>query len=242
LSFYIDYSTFISIPTQRMAQGQAPPPKLIKMKDIIVLGGSYAGVSTAHRLLKQAGKMHAFKITMVSPNSDLYWNMASPRGVLPNQLKDEDLFQPIAAGFAQYPVGCFEFILGAAKAVDLEAKTVEVSGPDGHRSLGYDLLILATGSRTKDGSPFKALNSTEATKRAVHDMQIRIGKAQSIVIAGAGVTGIEIAGELGYRYGKEKQVVLVSLRKPPVCAIIVEAQEITDPSALADCKYLNAVE
>lgn len=59
--------------------------------------------------------------------------------------------------------------------------------------------------------PFKNLSSTEKTRDALHDWAQRIGSAQSIVVAGAGATGIEVAGELGEEYGVsgKKQITLV---------------------------------
>jgi len=194
------------------------------MKNIIILGGSYAGVSTAHRLLKQATKSGVtvtFKITLVSPNTHLYWNMASPRGILPGQFSDEQLFQPIAEGFKQYPGSRFEFILAYATALDVEAKTVIIShsGEATHgdapthgeeKVLEYDYIILATGTHTRGDAPFKGLGSTATTKSALHDFQARVEKANSIVIAGGGVTGVEVAGELAFMYGRQKEITLVS--------------------------------
>lgn len=55
--------------------------------------------------------------------------------------------------------------------------------------------------------PFKNLSTTEQTKAALHDWAKRIEAAESIVVAGAGTTGIEVAGELGQEYaatGKKK--------------------------------------
>lgn len=192
-----------------------------KMKSIVILGGSYAGVSTAHRILKQANKSATaatpFKITLVSPNSHFYWSMASPRGVLPGQLTDEQMFQPIAAGFKQYPASRFEFILAYATALDVDEKTVTISDESNsqavERALDYDYLILATGSNTRNKTPFKGLGSTEATKTALHDFQARIEKAKTIVVAGGGVTGVEAAGELAFQYGPQKEIILVSNMK-----------------------------
>ena len=79
-----------------------PGLKALTMKHIVILGGSYAGVSTAHRILKQAAKTGPLKITIVSPNTHFYWSMASPRGVVPGQIPDEKLFQPIAPGFSKF--------------------------------------------------------------------------------------------------------------------------------------------
>lgn len=176
------------------------------MKHIVILGGSYAGVSTAHRILKQAAKIGPLKITLVSPNTHFYWSMASPRGVVPGQITDDKLFQPIAAGFNKYPSSQFEFILAKAESVDFESKTVGITGGE---VLDYDDLIIATGSRTTNHTPFKGLENTEDTKNALHTFQSEVTKAKNIVIAGAGVTGVEAAGELAFEYGHDKIITLV---------------------------------
>ena len=182
------------------------------MKHIVILGGSYAGVSTAHRIFKQASKTGPVKITIVTPNTDVYWNMAAPRGIIPNEFDDEKLFQPIAAGFKQYPASQFEFILAKAKSFDVDSKTVDVCSSDGNsRSLNYDFLILATGSSTHGNIPLKGLESTEATRDALHEYQLQVKKSKNIVVAGSGVTGVEVAGELGFAYGKDKEIILVSI-------------------------------
>lgn len=61
--------------------------------------------------------------------------------------------------------------------------------------------------------PFKGMGSTEATKNALHDFQARVKKAKTILIAGAGATGVETAGELASVHGKQKQMILVRLTR-----------------------------
>lgn len=187
-----------------------PSLKSEAMKSIVILGGSHAGISTAHRILKQAPKTSPFKITLVSPNTHFYWNLASPRALV-GQLTDDELFRPIAAGFSQYSSTQFEFVVGSAESLDVEAKKVDISTSTGARNLDYDYLILATGARVKGGLPMKGLGSTEATKDALHTYQDQVKKSKKIVVAGAGVTGSEVAGELGFTYGRDKEIILVSL-------------------------------
>jgi apoptosis-inducing factor 2 len=206
-----------------------------KMKNIVILGGSYAGISTAHRILKHAGKTAPFKITLVSPNTHFYWSMAAARGLVPGQISDEQLFRPIAEGFEQYPVRIFSlplflslhlstltdskfvqvnqfnFVLGSAESVNVETKHVRISGSTGTSTLDYDFLIIATGSRAKGDTPFKGVGSTEDTKAARHGFHARVEKAKTIVVAGGGVTGCETAGELAYEYGREKEITFVGL-------------------------------
>jgi len=181
------------------------------MKNIVILGGSYAGITVAHKVLKQAASIGSLKVTLVSPNSHHYVNMASARGAVPDEFADEQLFQLIAPGFAQYPSSQFEFIIASAESLDIKAKKVEISSVTGHTWLEYDILVLATGTRTKESSPFKGVGSTEATKAALHDLQKQIEKAKTIVVGGAGVTGVEVAGETKYRYKGSKEITLVSM-------------------------------
>lgn len=190
---------------------EAPPDpnlKSLAMKNIVILGASFAGVSTAHRILKQASKLAPFKITLVSPNTDIYWNLAAPRAAI-GVYGDEKVFQPIAPGFKQYGDE-FEFIVGTAESFDVQAKAVKLV--DG-KILEYDFLILATGSRTKEITPFKGMGSTEETKKVLHAFREKVKESKTIVIAGGGPTGIELAAELAFEFGKKKQVQLVSLHR-----------------------------
>ncbi|KAH6850835.1 hypothetical protein B0I37DRAFT_122674 [Chaetomium sp. MPI-CAGE-AT-0009] len=189
-------------------------------KTIVILGASYTGIPIAHYLLKHtAAKAKDLKVILVAPNTHLYWNVASVRGILPDMLGDDKLFFPIAPAFAKYPSDQYELVRGVAERVDPDRNIVEVRGNDGSaRTIQYDDLVIATGSSPKNGMPFKNLSTTEETKDALHDWAQRIASAKSIVVAGAGATGIEIAGELGQEYAVtgKKQITLVSDQELPL--------------------------
>ncbi|KAF4627072.1 hypothetical protein G7Y89_g11081 [Cudoniella acicularis] len=187
-----------------------PTLALRTMKTIVILGGSFGGISTAHRILKQSAKTGPVKIILVTPNTHMYFNIATPRAIVSGQFADSQIFEPIAAGFKQYSDSQFEFILATAESLDIENKKVNITSESGSRALSYDILILATGSSQKGDAPFKGRGSTEATKDALHDFQARAKKANSIVIGGAGTTGVEAAGELGFEYGLSKKIILIA--------------------------------
>ncbi|KAH6632684.1 hypothetical protein F5144DRAFT_259555 [Chaetomium tenue] len=144
-------------------------------------------------------------------NSHFYWNLASVRAIIPGQIKDEQLFQPLQAALSRYPTESWELVIGSASAADFDAKTVEITLPDGAtRTLPYHQLVLATGARSPSpDTPWKAPGTYEQTLVSVHDTAARVASAQHIIVGGAGSTGIEVAGELGYEYGKTKQIVLL---------------------------------
>jgi apoptosis-inducing factor 2 len=94
-------------------------------------------------------------------------------------------------------------VLGTAEHADFAAKTVAVqTAASGPRTISYDQLVIATGSNTaaKD-IPWKAAGTYEELLTALHDTQQRVAAAKSIIVAGAGATGVETAAELGYQYG-----------------------------------------
>lgn len=62
-----------------------------------------------------------------------------------------------------------------------------ISTASGERKQTYDILVLATGSRTKGDVPWKSsLAGYEATRDGLHKMQAQVKAAKSIVVGGAG--------------------------------------------------------
>lgn len=181
-------------------------------KTVVILGAGWAGLPLAHKLLKYTlPKAKAgLKVIIVSPNSHFYWNIAAIRGVIPGAIPDEQLFLPFEPGFAQYSADNFEFVLGKAERFDPERNTVEVAKNDKtQRSISYDQLVIATGSQLRNNLPFKPVGTHEETLAALHSLQKQIDVANSIVVAGAGPTGVETAGELTAAYGGEKDITLI---------------------------------
>ncbi|KAL4945483.1 hypothetical protein BDV06DRAFT_230855 [Aspergillus oleicola] len=182
-------------------------------KHIVIVGGSMSGLSTAHQILKQTSR-NQVRVTLVSRDTHFYWNIASPRAVASaTRVQDSDIFASIPEGFAKYPEGQFEFVLGLATGLDAAAKVLCVGGEgvDGlEKQISYDVLVLCTGSDTKTATPFKSRGSTEATKKALHDYQKRIKAAKTILVVGGGPTGVEVAGELASEYGSEKKIILAA--------------------------------
>ncbi|KAI0192083.1 hypothetical protein EV127DRAFT_54870 [Xylaria flabelliformis] len=171
-------------------------------KKIVILGGSYGGVSTAHYLLKHAipklPDPKSYQVVLVSTSSQAWCRPAAPRALISDTMFAQDkLFVSIPKSFAQYPTGSFVFEQGTATALDHENRTVSVLLTKGDEvQIPYHALVIATGASTI--SPLlgltgdeKALKSTWATFRKA------LLQAKHIVVAGGGASGVEVAGELG---------------------------------------------
>lgn len=167
-------------------------------------------------------------------NSHFYWNLGSVRAVIPGQYTDKDLFKPIADALKKYPAESYELVIGSAEGADFDAKSVRVATPAGERAISYDQLVLATGSRTpSDDVPWKAHGSYEEAVALLHATTDKVKAATHIVVAGSGPTGVELAGELGYEYGKTKEIILISASDKLVNG------DITAPAAANELKKLN---
>lgn len=150
------------------------------------------------------------KVVLISPNSHFFWNVAATRGIILGEIPDDQLFLPIEPAFSQYPSGNFELLLGTAEAIHPETNDVLVGTNAGDkRTIHYDQLVIATGSRLASNLPLKPLGTHEMTLAAWTQLQQTVATANDIVIAGAGATGVEVAGELAAKYGAAKKITLI---------------------------------
>ncbi|KAJ5351692.1 hypothetical protein N7452_000666 [Penicillium brevicompactum] len=170
--------------------------------DIVVIGGSFAGLHIAHSVLRDVPDA---KVTLVNPSSNFFWNIAAPRIVAkPTAFRPNEYLLPIKDAFASYRPDAFEFIPGIATAIETSAKTISVKPNEGEaKTLSYDYLVIASGSTTSatNGSltgtsiPFKQSNHDDMAQ-LIEAAQGHIAGAKEIVIGGAGPIGVELAGEL----------------------------------------------
>ena len=168
-------------------------------KDIVILGGSYGGVSTAHYLLKHTiPHLLDHKVILVSPSTQVICRPACPRAMISDELLPQDkLFVNISAVFEQYSKDQFRFVHGAATILDHSSHSTTISLHDGTAEvLRFHTLVIATGASTP--SPLLGLNRDETHLReSWKSFRQALPPVKSIVIAGGGPAGVETAGELG---------------------------------------------
>lgn len=96
-------------------------------KTIVILGAGLASIPVAHYLLKYtSNKTKDLKVILVSPNTHLYWPIASVRAIVPDMLDDDKISLPLAEAFAKYPSKNFELVQGKADKVNPVGNTVDV--------------------------------------------------------------------------------------------------------------------
>jgi NADH dehydrogenase FAD-containing subunit len=187
--------------------------------DVVVVGGSYAGLHVAHSVLRDVPDA---QVTLINPSTSFFWNIAAPRIVAkPKAFRTEQYLLPIKEAFAGYRPDAFRFIAGTASAIDTTAKTVSVNSNGGATAaVPYDYLVIASGSTTSATSgsltgtsiPFKQSNRDDM-EELLQAAQGHISGAKEIVIGGAGPIGVELAGELAEaveQSGSKASITLVS--------------------------------
>ncbi|KAI8628439.1 FAD/NAD(P)-binding domain-containing protein [Xylariaceae sp. FL1651] len=176
-------------------------------KQILIIGGSYAGVSTAHYLLKHVipklPDRESYQVVLISTSSQTMCRPAAPRALLSDtQFPQDKLFVSIPASFVQYGPDSFIFKQGTATALDHENRTVSVhlamtnDGSSTEVKITYYALVIATGASTP--SPLLGFTRDEAVlKSSWAAFRKALPNAKHIVVAGGGASGVEVAGELG---------------------------------------------
>lgn len=196
-------------------------------KNIVILGGSYAGISTAHYLLKHAipclPHPETYKVVLISPSTEAMCRPACPRAMISDDFFAQDkLFVSIPRLFEQYPSQNFRFEQGSAINLNHDSRTVIVSSAtqQTEKTVEFHALVIATGASTP--SPLLGINRDTETLRANWaSFRNTLSTAKSILIAGGGPAGIETAGELGEYLNGRAGLLKCKLENPKVAITVV---------------------
>jgi NADH:ubiquinone reductase (H+-translocating) len=188
--------------------GVAPVPQ--QRKQIVILGGGFAGMKTAECLEQELHTNSSAMITLISETNALLFTpmLAEVAG---STLEPSHISTPLRSSLRRT-----EFIRGRVNAIDLENRNVVLASdsPTGQLVVPYDHLVLALGSVSnylgmanieKLAFNFKSLLDAIRVRNRVIEMFERADRepdaAQraallSFVIAGGGFAGVELAGAI----------------------------------------------
>ncbi|NMH60858.1 NAD(P)/FAD-dependent oxidoreductase [Alteromonas ponticola] len=185
------------------------------MKKIVVVGGGAGGLELVTKLAKSLGKQQQAEIILVDKSRTHVW---------------KPLLHEVAAGVIdKYSDGVdyrmhavkhrYRFELGEMKSLNAELQSITLSAlndEDGHqilpeRSLNYDYLIMALGSKSNDfNTPgvkehcffLDSLVQAERFHKALLNQLLKINndatdnRVLHVAIVGGGATGTELAAQL----------------------------------------------
>ena len=173
---------------------------------LVIIGagfaGMYAALSAARLRDIQGVSPEELEIALVAPEPTL---VVRPRLYEP---KPETLTAPLLDVLRAIDV---VYVQGSAETIDSKSRTVGIVAAKGtKKSLSYDRLVVATGSRlfrpnipglTEHGFSVNSLDDAIALDKHLHSLAKRpaVNGRDTVVVAGGGFTGIEAATEMPSR-------------------------------------------
>ncbi|GAA4958902.1 NADH dehydrogenase FAD-containing subunit [Nonomuraea thailandensis] len=180
------------------------------MKNIVVLGGGYAGVMCAVRLALRTRKLDV-SITLVNPSERFTERLRMHQVAAGHELADFRIPELLGERVT--------FVRGWATAIDTARREVTVDIGDGSRTLPYDKLVYALGSYTDtsvvpgaDDHAHTLNGSRPARSMALHLASLA-ENGGTVAVCGGGLTGIEAATEIAENH-PSLQVSLISTEQP----------------------------
>src|SRR5271154_5913534 len=188
---------------------QPAKPAMPEPKHIVILGGGFAGMTTAQNLEDVFGADRSVTFTLVSETNALLFTpmLAEVAG---SSLEPSHISTPLRTSLRRTQV-----IRGRVSEVDLEGRRIQVAVEGGGvRELVYDQLVFALGAVSNYldlknvqelAFDFKSLLDAIRIRNHVIDMFERADRETDLemrrelltfVIAGGGFAGVELAGAL----------------------------------------------
>lgn len=230
---------------------------------ILIVGGGAAGLELATRLGNKLGKSRLAEINLIDSRRTHLW---------------KPLLHEVASGSldtgrealsyrAHSSENHYYFHLGTFHSLDVKAKTLELSPLLDHhgkqllpaRTLDYDYLVLAVGSRGNDFgiAGVREHCFTLDSAQEAEDFHLSLlnrflqfsetaqtGERVKIAIVGAGATGVELAAELYSTVDRLEQFGVHKIHHDSLAVTLIEASDRILPflpKSLADkaCKTLT---
>lgn len=178
-----------------------------KQKNIVIIGAGFSGILTAQHLEKRTSRLKNISITLIDKNP--YFTMRTEiHAAATGRGKPENITYNLAETFADSPN--VSFFVDEVTDIDFSEKVVKGTV----NQYSYDYLVIAAGSRPnffgipgaeentlpfwtyEDALALKAKIKEQFQKAAAITNEEEQKKLLSFAVVGAGLTGVELAGEL----------------------------------------------
>jgi NADH:ubiquinone reductase (H+-translocating) len=239
-SFFLGTLTQVARQISKQLLGPESPRRVLlpstRKTEIVILGGGFAGVTTAGQLEKQFRDDPTVAFTLVSEtNSWLFTPMLVE--VAASGLEPTHITTPLRTSLKRTRV-----LRSRVAGIDLRARQVQLNGTGTQTWLHYDHLVVALGavsSYSRSGAiaetprEFKTLSDAMGIRNHVIDMferadaELDPGRRRALltfVVAGGGFSGTELAGGLN-DFARGIIVDYPSLSAADLRVILVHSQE-----------------
>ncbi|MEU6617615.1 NAD(P)/FAD-dependent oxidoreductase [Streptomyces parvus] len=165
----------------------------IQQHRVVVIGAGYTGATAAGRLARRL-RGEDVSITLVNAEPDFVERVRMHQLAVGQALRP----RPFDEMFAGTGV---ELRLGRVTGIDVDRRTVTVTGADGPSDLEYDTLVYALGSAwNTQGVPGTTEHAHEIAGRdgalRLRDRLAALAPGSPVTVVGGGLTGVEAATEL----------------------------------------------
>ncbi|MFB7400900.1 NAD(P)/FAD-dependent oxidoreductase [Streptomyces rubiginosohelvolus] len=165
----------------------------IQQHRVVVIGAGYTGATAAGRLARRL-RGEDVSITLVNAEADFVERVRMHQLAVGQPLRP----RPFDEMFAGTGV---ELRLGRVTGIDVDRRTVTVTGADGASDLEYDTLVYALGSAwNTQGVPGTTEHAHEIAGRdgalRLRDRLAALAPGCPVTVVGGGLTGVEAATEL----------------------------------------------
>ncbi|NQE05559.1 hypothetical protein C5S32_06780 [ANME-1 cluster archaeon GoMg1] len=194
------------------------------------MGCGFGGVEVASELSELRKRSKELDITMIDRRTRLEYQAAHPE-ILSGKVTAEKISGDLNEFAARINA---EFVNEAVVNIDFEAKKVKTEDKGEGREIPYDFLVISIGAeQTFFGIPgaeersysVNTLKGAIETKNALDKLDY--SKKINIAVIGAGLTGVEVAGELvdyfNFRDRASAKIYLVELMQRVLPAFPTEA-------------------
>ncbi|KAL4884485.1 hypothetical protein BJY04DRAFT_182604 [Aspergillus karnatakaensis] len=179
------------------------------LRNIIVVGGSYVGKATAQELAKLVPSA-THRVLLIEPHSHFHHLFAFPRfAILPGQ--EHKAFIPYTNLFTSLSSSPTNHTVVQARVLSVLPNHLTLDRPfHGSSDLPFEYLVLATGTRLSEPAGMRDDDKVSSvTYLQKHQNDIK--EAKSILIAGGGAVGVQMATDLK-EYYPDKEVTVVQSR------------------------------
>jgi apoptosis-inducing factor 2 len=160
------------------------------MKKVVIIGGGFAGITAARNLRRH------FNVTLVDKKKSFEFTP----GILRCCINEEPI-EKIRFDFDK--INQVKFVQEEVTKINNNSVML------GSKRVPFNYLILATGAKAND--PFPNSNKAFSIDK-IGENTSAIKSAKRIIVAGGGIVGIELAGELLEKY-PDKNIMIVHSRK-----------------------------